>query len=47
MRLHTQSLPGLKYFCPDFHNQQLLKVTKYDDDMFHSYTSPVFSNMHN
>ncbi len=49
MTLHAQSLPGLIYVCPDCQNQQVLKVTGYDEDIvFHSCTSPpVFSYLRN
>uniref|UniRef100_A0A8C2ABL6 P-type Cu(+) transporter n=1 Tax=Cyprinus carpio TaxID=7962 RepID=A0A8C2ABL6_CYPCA len=42
MTLHAQSLPGLRYFCPDFQNLQFLKSTGCDDYIVsQSYTSPV------
>lgn len=37
--------PDQKYFCPDVQNQELLNVTRYDDDddiVFHSYTIQRF-----
>lgn len=47
MTSHVQSLPDQKYFCPDVQNQELLKVTGYDDDddddiLFHSYIIQCF-----
>ncbi len=47
---YAQRLPGLKYFCPDFCPESSVTEghSRYDDDiMFQSYTSPVFSNLHN
>lgn len=50
---HTQSLPGLKYYCPDFQNQQLIRVTGCDDDSvsqllitsnLFNYLFPTWSN---
>lgn len=37
LTLHSQNLPGFKYFCPDFQNQLRVKFTGYDENIvFHS-----------
>ncbi len=42
MTLQAQSFPGVKYFSADFQNQQILKITGYDEEsLCFSYTSPV------